>query len=31
MSEADSGDNDHQDNQVLTDAESHIKQACEML
>ena len=31
MSEADSGDNDHQHNQVLTDAESHIKQACEML
>ena len=31
MSEADLGDNDHQHNQVLTDAESHIKQACEML
>ena len=31
MSKPDLGDNDHQHNQVLTDAESHIKQACEML
>ncbi|PFX29375.1 uncharacterized protein LOC111324926 [Stylophora pistillata] len=31
MSEANIEENDQQQNQVLTDAESHIKQACDML